>query len=324
MKSNNKKIIDEILRQLPDDEKPVDYLTKLLSISKETAYRRMNNKVPFKIDEITILAEHSNLSIDNLLNLTSGNIFPFNKDESNKKEFTDVYSELLLGDIEIMEKLLTASNIKITATLSRIPLRLLPYQSLFKLDFYHYLHSTGNSLMLNTTYSDIEIPASVNDLHKKVASYFNSLSNITCVIDSSLYSNIIQKIHYYNHLKFFSPEDLQVLQAELFASLAMYKSLMCDGKNNKSCGYRFYYSYLRIDSTIIYCEYDDNSLLQVWLYPAKPLVINDKYQIDEMRKLWIDSKIRNSTLLTKTAGIQELYIFEDAYKQISDLSLLFR
>lgn len=316
----SKKIINEIVKQSPDDKSPVNCLTKMFSMSKETAYRRIRNQIPFSIEEVVAIAKNYDLSVDELLELRPSNNFLFNKNLNIEQNTEDIYADLLKSGIDIMNKLIVSKNAKITVILNNIPLRFFPYKSLLKLDYYHYMYSIGKISLVTTLYSDIELPSAINDLHDKSASCFSRLNNITCIVDSMLYSNIIKKIEYYHQLKVISNEDLRVLQSELFDLLALYENLLRNGSNNSGSGYIFYYSCFNLESNSIFCEYDNNSLLQFWIYPESPVIIKNNPQICDIHKRWIDSKLRNSMLITRTSDIHQIEMLRRVHQQISELT----
>jgi len=318
MQSVNSIIINEIIRQSAGMKSPVNRLVKILSMSRETAYRRIRNQIPFSVDEVVVIAKHFNLSLDKLLDLKSEDSFS-NKNFNVEREPEDIYSGLIGDDIEIMEKLLASKNVKITAALNSMPFRFLPHKSLFKLDYCHYLHSVGKISLVTTCFSDIEVPTVIDDLHEKSIACFNRLNNITCIVDNMLFSGIIKKIQYYHRLKFISDEDLQHLQSEMFELLKAYENLLRNGKNSAGSNYTFYYSFFNFESNIIFYEYDDNSLLQIWVYPESPILIKNNNQVNTIQKRWIDSKIRNSILITKSADANQIEMIRDVYHQIEEL-----
>jgi len=313
------KIVNEIIKHSPEDRNPVNYLTRTFSMSKETAYRRLRNKIPFSIEEVVVIAQCFNLSIDELLELKTSNNFLLNKDLSNSQDPVDIYSGLLRDDIDFMEKLIVSKNMKIAATLNSIPFRFLPYKSLFKLDYCHYLYSSGK-IPFTTQYSDIEIPPAINDLHDTGAFCFSRLNNITCIVDSMLFSNVINKIRYYYRLKFLSADDLHILQSELFNLLEMYENLLRNGKNSAGSNYALYYSFFNIETNLVFFEYDGNCQLQFWIYPESPVLIKNNQQVNVIQKRWIDSKIRNSMLITKTIDINQIEMLRNVHQQISNLT----
>ena len=320
MQNFNTKIIKEIIKQSPGDRNPVHFLTRAFPMSKETAYRRIRNQIPFTIEEIVAIAKRFDLSVDDLLDLRSENDLLLNKEFDMEQNPVDVYSALLQDDLKLMEKLLIARNVKITATMNQIPFRLLPYKALFKLDYCHYIYSTGKVPLITTRYSDIELPASINDLHDKTVAYFRCLKNITCIIDSMLYSNIIKKIQYYCQLQFFSADDLRLLQSELFALLDMYENLLRNGESSSGTGYVFYYSFFNLETNMVSFEYGDETLLQFWIYPENPMAIRNNQVMSDVQNRWIDSKIRNSMLITKTTDVHQIEMLRNLYQQIEGLT----
>jgi len=319
MQNFNAKIVDSITKHSSENKSLVNTLMKMVPMSKESAYRRIRNQIPFSIEEAIAIAEYLNLSIDELIDFQLGN----NIDSNIEETPLDIYLNLLNDEIETMEKLLAAKDLKITAAINQMPFRFLPYKSLFKLDYYHCMYySTGKISLISTGYSDVEVPSAVNYLHDKAVSCFNRLSNITCVIDATIFTNIVKKIQYYYRLKFISDEDLRILQAELLELVEIYENLLRNGKNGSGSDYVFYYSFFNIESSIVFFEYDNKSLLQVWVYPKIPLEMKNDCQTNLIQKRWIESKIRNSMLITKTTNIQQVEIFRNIYQQVSELRIM--
>lgn len=317
MQNFNAKIIDKIIGQT-SGRNVANRLMEILSISRESAYRRISNRIPFSVEEVTILANRFNFSIDQMIASKPDNNFFLYKDFNTGANPSDACSNLLISDIELMKKLHSSTDMIITATMNRIPFRLLPFQSLFKLEYCHYLYSMGK-IPLTAKYADIDIPSQINDLRKDAVACFSRLDNITCIIDSMLYSNIIKKIQYYYLLGFLSGEDLQIIQRELFDLLEKHESLLRTGTNNTGLNYTFYYSFFNIESNIIFIEFDTNSLLQVWVYPKSSIMTTNSQQVSSIRKRWIDSKIRNSVLITKTVNIQQIEMLRNVHKEIEEL-----
>ena len=316
MQNFNAKIIDGIIKYLPAGTSPVHFLTKMFPMSKETAYRRIRSQTLFSIEELVAIAKYFDITTDKLLDFQSNNLF-LEKDLNADGTPLDIYSNLLAYDIEIMEKLLAAKNMKITAAVNQMPFRFLPYKSLFKLDYCHCMYSLGKISLITSRYADVEVPPVINALHDQSLALFNRLDNITCVIDSTIFSNIVTMIQYYYRLKFISNEDLQVLKSELFDLLEKYEQLLSAGKNSAGSAYAFYYSFFNIESNLVFFEYDNKSLLQVWMYPKIPLTMESDYGINK----WIESKVRNSMLITKTTNIQQIEIFRNVHKQVSELEI---
>jgi transcriptional regulator with XRE-family HTH domain len=81
------RILQSIKENLPPNISLVDELADLLNISKDSAYRRLRGEKNLDIQEIQILANHYNLSLDSILN-TSNNALTFNTLIINSNGFT--------------------------------------------------------------------------------------------------------------------------------------------------------------------------------------------------------------------------------------------
>lgn len=66
-------IINKILELIPSHIKPVDYLSEVLDISRESAYRSLGGKMSFYFEELIILSELLDFSLDELVALKINN-----------------------------------------------------------------------------------------------------------------------------------------------------------------------------------------------------------------------------------------------------------
>ena len=315
----NQKIIKEIISKLGDKTILADYLVNLLSISRESCYRRIRNRIPFSFEEISIIASDLDISIDKLLEKNIS-CFYLNEDFNSNQEPNDTFSSLLNNDIKIIKKMLDEKDAKITVSMNRIPFYLLQSASLFKFEYFHYMYLSGK-ISLMTRYSDIVIPDNIVDLHQISYLLFNKLNNVTCIFNSLTYTEIIKRIKFYYRSKFISDDDLQVLQADLFEILKKFESILHSGKNSSGSEYLFYYSFFALENSLTFFESSASTLLQSWIYPESPIIIKNDKAINSIQKRWIDSKIRNSMLITKTNDIQQIEIFRNIYKEISELAM---
>ncbi|GHU63441.1 hypothetical protein FACS1894160_3510 [Bacteroidia bacterium] len=319
MKNSNELIINEIAKQFTDKKRIVTYLMDLLCIGKESVYRRINNQIPFTFQEIVTVAQDLGFSIDKALTIDmERRVFfdmPVNIAQSPNSIFID---KLEQGNI-IMEKLINAKELNIIAAVNRMPLHLFPFEALFKFDYCLYLNSIGK-IPLISRFSDIEIIPQINDLHKKSAYYCNQLKNMTCIIDSMVFSGLIKEIEYFYRLKFISDEDLHILQKELFELFALTETIIRTGESKIGSVYSVYYSHFNLNSACVYYEYDDKLMLQLWIYPESPIVIENNHLMCDIQKRWLDSVIRKSTLISKSNDVMLIEQFRDIYNQISELT----
>ncbi len=100
------RILESIKENLPPHLSLVDELADLLSISKDSAYRRLRGEKSLDIHEVQVLSNHFNLSLDSLLN-TNNNVLSFNTliIDSNGFTFQDWLNNVhsLLGMVSQMD-----------------------------------------------------------------------------------------------------------------------------------------------------------------------------------------------------------------------------
>jgi hypothetical protein len=318
MKNLNAKIIDEIRNRLTDKEKTVHYLMDTLCIAKESAYRRLKSQIPFTFEEVVTIAQSLDFSIDKILERSTDNRVFFDMPVDITQTPAKIFQDMLENSCLILQKLTSSEKQNTIAAINQLPFRFLPFKTLLKYEYYHYLYTNGY-ISLMTRFSDIAITPQMESLHEKCADYFVHLRNVTGIIDNTLCSKIIKGIRYYHDLGLISYEDLQSLQADLFKLFEIFETMVRTGQNYVGSAYSIYYSVHSIDSNSIYYEYYNKIMSQIWIYPESPITIKNNSLICNMQKSWLESIIRNSMLITKSNNIQQIEILRDIYKQISEL-----
>jgi hypothetical protein len=312
----SKKVNEEIAKRLRRKNR-VLYLTELLPISRESAYRRLRGSIPYSLEDVSRIAKDLSFSIDKLLgNLNGIDCSIFDKSNSEPEDF---YAAMLMRNIETIENAVSAGKVSVTAALSWIPLYFLPSEMLFKFEYAGYLHA-NNILSLKDNFFNISIPQKIVELHDKFLTAFAKLHSVTCIINGDIFSNIIMKIKYYHQLSFLSDDDVILLQKELYRLLEMFEKLLLTGKSKSGAGYLFYYSLLYIESNTVFIEYKDNSILQLWIYPDRnPVIVKNYSLICDMQKKFIDFKMRNSVPITKTNELKRGEMLRGWYKMVDEL-----
>ena len=164
-------------------------------------------------------------------------------------------------------------------------------------------------------FADIEIPQEITELRKEIISNFNQLNNITCVLNDNVFPKIIKSIHYCYQTGILEDKDLPLLQRELLVFLDFIEKLVTTGVNDFGSKCSFYYSFADLEADCICYEYDKNTMLQIWLFPENPIIINNNQLIHQIFQDWIDSKIKYSTLVTKSNDLLKSKVMREWYEQ---------
>ncbi len=82
----------------------VHEVSEILNISNDSSYRRLRGETELTFNEIQLIAQHFNISIDSILN-SNNNTVNFHYQEINEKDFSFVhYLEKILSNIQQIEK----------------------------------------------------------------------------------------------------------------------------------------------------------------------------------------------------------------------------
>ena len=73
----NDKLLKIIKERIPEGYTQSTYLSDILDIGYDSAIRRLNGQVKLTIEDIAILADHLNISLDNLIGIQKQQKAPF-------------------------------------------------------------------------------------------------------------------------------------------------------------------------------------------------------------------------------------------------------
>ncbi|MDR3339441.1 MAG: hypothetical protein LBT25_04995 [Candidatus Symbiothrix sp.] len=318
MSELNELIVNEISKNLPSNKKMIKYLMDILNIGRESAYRRIKNQIPFTVEEIAVVAKDLKFSLDMIIGANSINKENFSgKMDSIFQESNDDFLDQLKYTGLFMQQMGQANELSIMAALNNLPMYFFPYEMLFKFEYCRYLHSKGE-ISFSSNFADIHITPELEALHKECVLHFNQLRNITCIVDDSIFEKMVKEILYYYNRKFISNEDLCLLQKDMFGLLALIEKILTGASHNKS-NYSIYLSSFTLDSNCAYYEFDNRVMSQIWLFPHSPIMMNNSYVISEMQKKWLESRIKYSTLFSKSNDMMQFEILQHAHQLITKM-----
>lgn len=94
-----KQLFQIIKNKMPPEASVADEVGKLLNISSDSAYRRMRNEKQITFEEVYILANHFKISLDQLMNISTGGIL-FQGNFVNEKTYG--FDQYLTGILHTM------------------------------------------------------------------------------------------------------------------------------------------------------------------------------------------------------------------------------
>ncbi|MDR2085921.1 MAG: hypothetical protein LBP72_01980 [Dysgonamonadaceae bacterium] len=319
----NKKLNDllnvEILKKVPKNLKPIEYLVDMLSISKESAYRRMRGEIPFSFDEISSLSLDLDFSVDEIIgNKKEDRIF-FDAISKPEGRVEESFLAILRDYYKLTESVCKATQKDMILSINRlIPCLLLKYDSLFKLLYYQWIHQTS-TIRINHPFSEIVIPTEISELRKKYKKLVQPMRSANIIVDKNIFLSTIREIQYYYGRKLISENELLTLKQDLIKLLFDIEFLMQKGCNESGCEYNFYLSMLNIESNTAWISFDSNIISRFWLYPVNPIIISNP-KTSNAHKKWLESLKKYSILITQSNEILQTKFIDKQREYIENIT----
>lgn len=323
MKDNelNKKIISYILRYIPENIKNVTFFTDLLNLSDESAYRRLRGDIPLTVEELYILSQELNFSIDDALA----------KDLPDNKALFDLKTDILAHPEETFLNILKTYSDDVSKERNaenRIGLislnhLILPftfrYASLFKFNYYKWIHQTQD-VSFNFSYSDVVITSEMNSLRSKAAELSDSVDNTIIIVDQNMYLHTIKDIQYYYRRNLLTQDELQLIKKEFLFMIEQTEKVVQTGFNRFGKSRFFYLSPLSIKSNIILVEYDGEMISHIWYNSLTPISTSNP-KLCQAHKRWLNSLKKYSSLISQSNEILSAEFFNKQREYINEMDV---
>lgn len=245
-------ILKQIKSQLPEETKLVDELTTTLSISSDSAYRRIRLEKTFSLDEIIILCETYGLSLD-VFTTTSAkeNVIPFQFDFNNTNFNLDTYLDSLVTNVNRLKELkgtlfYSAKDVPIFYHFK--------FPSISKFKMLYWLKTmVDHTDYQNITFETFEQKKEWKEKAAYIFKEYSKLPSVEIWNYETTHSNIAQVVYYYNS-GFINKENALLVLSELMQEIE-YLRLATEqesklSKENKNLTL-FYNEVFAADNTIL-------------------------------------------------------------------------
>ena len=308
----------KILESIPENIKPIEFLTEILNIGKESAYRRMRSEIPFTFEEITKLALELDFSIDEIIGKNKEERIFLDLQSNSSASHEENFLAAIQEYYRFCELVSNAQTKEVIVVLNRISFAsIIGYDALFKLYYYNWKHQTYN-ISLNDHFSDTLIPPEINAIRQRFKQLKPNLYNVHYIIDRDIFQNIVRAIQYYYNRKLITDEEILLLKDELGQVLRNIENIMQTGCNDSGASMNYYLSLLDIESNVNCATFDGNIASLHWMNPVNSVCVINQ-EICRMQKRWIESIKKYSILVTLS---NEILQAEFINKQVDFLNNL--
>ncbi len=318
--SINERIVRAIKQSLSENDTISNVLMDLLSLSKESVYRRLRNEIPFTLDELVKITNRFGISIDDIIDSGSIttkwatlNVDKFYQPENYMKQYQSRLSEHLKLFLEMQ----SAKKASIRCAYNIVPyIFLLSYRKLTL--FWHY---RWNFLMKganpNFLFSNMIVPDEIIELEEQTIKEVRKIPT-TFIFDKNVIANIVNDIHYFIAQQLISQSEQQQLKQELLDLIAEIELVTETGCFKNGADTTIYLSKTSIESCYHYMECDNRNFSFQRIFYIERLELNNA-KFCKMQKEWIDLLKRLSILLTQSGDKQRFDFFDTQRKLVKTL-----
>ncbi|MDR2130070.1 MAG: hypothetical protein LBP56_02685 [Odoribacteraceae bacterium] len=299
----NKELITAIAQCLPRGESMVNLISEILSMGKESVYRRLRGEVLFTFEEVAKLARGLNISMDNMIGLKSIRRALFDLSLIKMDNLFDKYYEVLDGYIEIFKVLKRDPGSKIKLAFNTFPYMFVtPYPTLARFQLFRWINQIRVNQNL-TAFSALEMPERVLDIQRAFVSEMYGAGSTQYLMDESMFSSFVQQVRYFAKLRLLNKEETRQLQQELLALLNDLEALSIRGSFENGKEVQIYLSDFAFKLSSAYFECQDFVMCDLLLYSMNR-VRSYNVKLCQTQSDWIESLKRYATLITQSGEIQ--------------------
>jgi len=308
----------KILESIPENIKPIEFLTELLNIGKESAYRRMRSEIPFTFEEITKLALELDFSVDEIIGKNKEERIFLDLQVNSTSNHEESFLAMMHEYYKYCELISNAQTKEVLVALNRVSLAsIIGFDTLFKWYYYNWKHQTYN-ISLNDPFAETYIPPEINVIRQQFKNLRPNIYNVHYIIDRDIFQNMVREIQYYYNRKLITDNEIAILKEELLLVLKSIETIMQTGCNESGASANYYLSLLDIETNTNCAIFDGNIASLYWMHPVNSICIVNQ-EICNMQKRWIESIKKYSILVTLS---NEILQAEFINKQVECLNNL--
>ena len=302
----NKKLIVTILKHISENKKPVNYLVNALSISRESAYRRIRGDIPFTVQELVTLVADLGFSIDVIFEQEKQNrsFYDYSRNEKNPSDF---FVLMLKKYSELLEKISFSKKLDTIMAFNSFPPPFYAgYYNLFKFSYYKWLYQ-DKEIMRNESYSNLILPDMAFVYQRKMRENLIQGKNTILILDTNIFLNLIKEVQYFYNRKLLTNEEVLLIKEDTIRMIEQFEESTQTGDFG-SAKVQLYLSPLCVSSNTIYYKLDDKAEPLFWLFTINPVIIQNTGLVS-MQIKWLNSLKRQSALITQSNEIMQAEFF---------------
>jgi len=302
--------LEEVKRRLPPNLSFVDELAEILSISRDSAYRRIRGETVLSLDEAQKLCARFGVSIDSLFTPTS-NMVPF-VDRSPSSDFTlEQWLTSILKNVEMLTEITyAAKDIPIFHYLRH------PELAAFKMFFWQKT-IIENPEYRTKTFEPNAISKEMVQLGHRIWTRYSTIPSVEIWAVEAI-NNTLKQIEFYQECSFFA-DSKQAYQLcdHLIELIRTVQADAAEARKEGGSTFNLYQNEILMSDNTIAAK-SGNKRLSYINYNTISLLITQHDLFCEKTEQYLYSLIKHSTLISGTAEKERIKFFTKMSNRIED------
>lgn len=316
------KLVDTIVGSISSNENRATVIADILSIGKESVYRRLRGEVSFTLDEVVKLSLSLKFSIDDLLCIESNDCVKLCLKSIEVDNFFKNYLKSLNEDMKLYSGVVNSGRSLLMQACNVLPVTFCyNYENLLRFVLFTNVHQF-NTNTKSPTFFDFFIPDNVRQVQKEIDALFRRIKPSTFILDLNLFASFTRNVQYYYRLQLITDDEIKAIQEELFQMLDELEEIATIGSFSaeKENEVNIYISNVDFRTPYVYIEYDDSSLSLFLIHTLNKMNTNDA-RVCQLQKKWMNSLLRYSTLISRSGEIQRRSYFKIQRESVQNMIL---
>ncbi len=302
--------LEEIKKRLPSNLSFVDELAEILSISRDSSYRRIRGETVLSLDEAKKLCGRFGVSIDSLFAPTT-NMVPF-MDRSPSSNYTlEQWLTSILRNVEPMSEITyAAKDIPIFHYLRH------PELAAFKMFFWQKT-IIENPDFRTVNFSEKEISKEMIQLGRRIWDRYAVIPSVEIWAIEAI-NNTLKQIEFYQECSFFTnPNQGSQLCDHLIELIRVIEAEALAAQKDGGGSFNLYQNEILMSDNTIIARVGDERLAYL-NYNTICLLITRHAPFYEKTELYLHNLLRHSTLISGTAEKARIKFFTKLTNRILD------
>lgn len=315
------KVFFEIAKnKLSPNYRLADVVSQVLNIGSDSAYRRIRGEKKLTMNELALLANHFNISLDSIINYESNNIMfkyiPLDlNDLNNYYSYMDDLSKLFESISKSKEKEIYIMALDIPVA------HFMPFIDLTFFKIYTWFNSVNK---LQITYdefvSQLDTPR-LSLIYKKIENAYYQIPSAEIWTKNTI-EPLLRLLDYYSDLNCFEKKETLPLLCRQFIQMVdnIEKYTLKEEKeyNGKTSSFRMYLSPVDIMNDFMITKRDGMNITSIKLYTINGIFTSNEYFCSEVEK-WTKDTMSKSLFLSGASERERLKFFHEIRSRINNL-----